>query len=308
MTSISISPNRNGRQLLPSARSGAGEVLWGEAPRKQPIVPLIALALITLLVAAPAAMSGQGQSSDPMVLMHQTAASLYDVTGEMAHANVYLNQIDLNTRSLRMLSTNMGLIQGSAGGLAEKTSRLNISLAGVGSSVHDSGTALSSVDKKLVGTAGTMGPLKTSVGSSLTSTQKIVTEFNSIDGSIGKMSTGLNTVVGLMSASIPQTTQFATNPTRLSMAGGDGHKFGVPNLVPGNKVMSAVLPMIMTMQNGGMMAARKDSATTSNPLVGALLKQALPDGVNTALGIKPYDGFYGLPGPDWFVNHQVNGF
>lgn len=299
---------RTSTALVPRTTAGAGEVLWGEAPRRQPIVPLIALALITLLVAAPAAMSGQGQSSNPVVLLHNTAGSLYSVTAEMVRANDLLELTDKDVFQLRVLSANMVAIQSSAAGMAEKTAKLNASLTTVGSSVQSSGAQLSTVNQNLSTTAKSMGTVQSSVNGSLAATNQIVAQFASIDSSITAMSKGLTNVITLMSASVPQTTKFATNTTRLSIAGGDGHKFGVPNLVPGNKVMSVVLPMISNMQNGGSMGVRKDSATASNPLVGFLLNRQLPDGVNTSLGVQPYDGFYGLPSQDWFVNHQVNGF
>ena len=265
------------RSWLPETGPAPGTPLWGEAPRKQPIVPLIALALITLLVAAPAAMSSDGRSRNPIVLMHQVAASTYDITGLMQGANKLLSRINDNARPLRQLSANMAGIKSSTEGMADKTARLSSTLADVGDSVATSRSQLGVVNGKLSNTAS-------------------------------QMDTGLKTSISLMAQSEPQTRQFATNRTRISIAGGDGTRYGAPNIAAGSSVMSVVLPMITTMQRGGPIVVRKDGAKASNPLVGAILNRQIPDGTNVVLNAIPFDGFYGLPSQQWFVTHRVNGF
>ena len=296
------------RTLLPHTGDVRGVPLWGEQPRRQPIVPLIALALITLLVAAPAAMSSDGRSRNPIVLMHEVASSVYDITGLMQQANNLLSKINNNAMPLRELSANMAGIKASSDGMADKTTKLSEQLGAVGESVAASRSTLGDVNAKLQTTASQMGTLGTTVNGSLHSTQQVVAEFSKIDTAIGQMDGGLRQAIMLMSKSEPQTNRFATNRTRIAVAGGDGSRYGVPNVLAGTPVMSVVLPMITTLQTGGIVVVRKDSAQASNPLVGAILNRQIPDGTNVVLHSLPYDGFYGLPSQEWFVTHQVNGF
>ena len=294
--------------ILPRKGPAAGVPLWGEARRKQPVLPLIALSLVTLLIAAPAAMSGQGESANPIVLMHSVAKTTYQLAGLQDDANHTLYRINQNVAPLSTMQANMVDIAAAADGMDKKTQQLNAKLAGVGTSVTGERKALEGVDAKLAVTAGSLGGVSKSVHGSLTSTRQVVSEFGKIDAAIGGMDRNLQTVIKLMSVSAPATRAFATNTTKLSIAGGDGHKYNVPNVVPGSKVMSVVLPMINTMQNGGPMAARKNSAEASNPLIGTLLGRQVPDGTNVNANVQVFDGFYGLPGQDWFVTHRVNGF
>lgn len=296
------------RSWIPNTAPAPGTPLWGDAPRKQPIVPLIALALITLLVAAPAALSSDGRSRNPIVLMHQVAASTYDITGLMQDANNLLSRINDNARPLRQLSASMAGIKSSTEGMADKTTRLSTTLADVGDSVSTSRSQLSVVNGKLSNTASQMGTLSTTVNGSLDSTKQVVSEFSRIDSAITQMDAGLKTAITLMAQSEPQTRQFATNRTRIAVAGGDGTRYGAPNIAAGSSVMSVVLPMITTMQRGGPIVVRKDGAQASNPLVGAILNRQIPDGTNVVLNAIPFDGFYGLPSQQWFVTHRVNGF
>jgi hypothetical protein len=299
-------PARGG--LLPRTSAAPGQVLWGEAPRRQPIVPLIALAILTVLVAAPAAMSSTGQSSNPMTLLHQSAGYLYQITTEMDQANTQLSEINDNAVPLRVLNANMMGIAVEAKGISDKTDQLNTSLTDVGTSVAGSDSALGNVSTKLADTSKTIGSLKSALGGSLGSTKGIIADFTTINTSIGTMNKGLGTTIGLMAQSTPLTKAFATNKTRLTITGGDPTKFGVPNVLPGTSVMSVVLPMLNQLQKGGMLAARKDSATASNPLVGSILNKQIPDGANLVVTARPFDGFYGVPPSSYFVDHMVNGF
>ena len=111
-----------------------------------------------------------------------------------------------------------------------------------------------------------------------------------------------------MSNSGPLTKEFANNRTRMTIVGGDAKKFKVPNLAPNARVMSIVLPMIKSMQDGGALPARKDSQSASNFIVGTALKRTVPDGTNVVANVVPYDGVYGLPGPQFFVDNRIHGF
>lgn len=294
--------------LLPSSGRGAGQPLWGEPPRRQPIVPLIVLAMVTLLVAAPAALSGSGTSSNPIALMHSIADTTYTLTGLLDRSNKTLTAIDGNSQPLGELTASMAGIAASAKGMEQKTTQLDAKLGTVGAAVATSQQRLVGVDTKLTTSAEGIDALGGKVDGSLTSTKAIVKEFGAINGSIGSMDSTLKTTIGLMVATTPLTRSFAENQTRQSVAGGDGHKFGIPNIVPGNRVMSVVLPMIDTMQNGGTLAARKESATATNPLIGIILKRQVPDGTNVGAIVQPYDGQYGLPAREWFVANRVLGF
>ena len=153
-----------------------------------------------------------------------------------------------------------------------------------------------------------MSQLKQSVGGSARSTKAIVTEFSKIDAAIGSMDTNLKGAIGKMAESGPLTKEFANNRTRVAIAGGDSKKYGVPNLAPNSRVMSVVLPMINVMQNGGALPARKDRHEASNPIVGTALKLQVPDGVNVVALVRPFDGFYGLPNQQFFVENRIHGF
>ena len=295
--------------FLPNTAPAAGEPLWGGPPRKQPIVPLIALAFITLLVAAPTAFSAGGSSSsNPIELMHSIAKSTYEMTGTLDKTNKLLGNIDGNTQPLGELNGKMTKISAATKSMNDKTQKLNVQLAEVGGSVSNSGDGLLVVDGELTKTSAALGGLKGAVDGSLASTQQIVGDFSSINRNIGAMDGNLASVIRLMDVSAPATKAFATNKTVLSVAGGDGTRFNAPNIVAGSRVMSVVLPMINTMQNGGPMVARKDSHTASNPLINFALKNAVPNGANVISLIRKYDGQYGMPGPDYFVNNRVGGF
>lgn len=286
----------------------AGSPLWGGGSQKQPVIQLVALALITLLVCAPAALSSDGGSRNPLVLMKGIASSTYELTGLVKGTNTTLVKIRSNTKPLDELAGTMDGIATSAKGMEEKSARLSTELKTVGGAVGSARGALEGVDGKLGKTSTSMSSLKSNVEGSLSSTQEVVGEFEKIEKSIGAMSANLNATIALMSKSTPLTKAFAENKTRIAVSGGDGKKFGVPNVAPDNRVMSVVLPMIATMQKGGPIAARKDGAKASNPLVGTLLKAQVPDGTNVYAHIQPYDGFYGLPPSEYFVEKQVGGF
>lgn len=294
--------------LMPHAGAGPGTPLWGEPPRRQPIVPLLAMALVVLLVCAPAAMSSGGGSANPLQLMRDTARATYELAGLVDEANVALGKIDANAKTLTEMAGYMEGIRAASEGMQEKTERLSVSLAGVGAAVSESRGQLVTVDRKLAGTARGMAAKRATVSGSLRSTERIVGEFGQLDASIDGMDGDLEEVIGLMSASTPQTRAFAQNTTRLSIAGGDGRKYDVVNVVPGSRVMSVMLNMIGTMQRGGSIAARKDRAEASNPLVGTLLARQVPDGTNVNAIIQPFDGTYGLPGERYFISTPVNGF
>jgi uncharacterized protein YoxC len=286
----------------------AGQPLWGAPKRKQPIVPLVFLAIATILISAPAAFSGSGGGgSNPISLMHNIAEETFQLTGLLDDANATLTRIDNNTKPLEHLNETSEHLTTATNGIAAKTAQLDESLGTVSGSLQNSKAGLQTVNGKLGGVAGSLGSLKGAVKSSADSTASIVNQFGAISSSIGGMDRSLASVITLMGASTPATQQFATNKTVKSVTGGDGTKFGVNNIVAGSRVMSVVLPMITTMQKGGQLPARKDSATASNPLVGTLLKRQVPDGTNVFAIVRPYDGFYGMPGPDFFVNHRVGG-
>ncbi len=288
-----------------------GEPLWHQpaaARQRQPIVPLVILSIIALMVAAPAAMSGQGVSSNPITLMHDIADSTYTITGLLDQSNTLLGKIDGNIKPLNELNGTMAKIAVSSAGMATKTKTLDSSLGEVGTSVSGSRSKLTTVDGKLTGTATSMGELRTSVNGSLRSTRRIVREFRTIDRNIGTMDAGLGQTITLMEQSTPATRSFAENRTKVPIAGGDGRRYQAPNVLPGNRVMSVILPMINSMQQGGTIVARKDSAQASNPLVGTLLERQVPNGTNVFVTIRPFDGSYGLPGRTYFVEHRARGF
>jgi hypothetical protein len=295
---------------MPRTGAAPGELLWGEAPRRQPIAPLIVMAVILLLVASPVAMAGNGSTSNPIKLMRQVADSTYELTGLMGDSNGSLAKIDENSSKLIDLQQNMGGIAQETGGMEAKTKQLNLKLGEVGTAIGGSKDKLQSVNGKLVETAGGMGKLRTNVAGSATSTKAIVSEFGLIDTAIGSMNTSLNSAITQMGASGPLTAAFANNKTRIAIAGGDTKKFGVPNLAAGVRVMSVVLPMINVMQHGGPLAARKDSHHASNPIVGTALKIQVPDGVNVVAMVKPFNPAtgYGLPDENFFVHNRIDGF
>lgn len=309
MTASAYSPNASGFQtLVPQATAAPGELLWGEAPRRQPIAPLILMAVLLLLVAAPSAMGGNGGSSNPITLMKQIANSTYDLTTLMTEANHWLSRTDENTKRLAGMQESMDSIAAATNGMAEKTTTLNETLGSVGGSVTASRKRLDGVNAKLARTSDSMGGLRTSVSKSATSTKAVVGEFDKIDAAISSMDTNLTAAITLMAKSAPLTTEFANNRTRVAIAGGDAEKFDVPNFAPNNRVMSVVLPMISIMQKGGSLPARKDRHVASNPLINLALRSAVPDGSNVVAQVLPFDGHYGLPGEQFFVKNRIHGF
>jgi hypothetical protein len=296
--------------IMPRTGSAPGELLWGEAPRRQPIAPLVLMAVILLLVAAPVAMGGNGSSANPIKIMRQVADSTYDLTGLMGESNHSLGAIDQNSSKLIALQENMGGIAEATGGMEMKTKQLNTRLGDVGVAIGGSKDKLASVNTQLGETAGSMGTLRTNVAGSAASTKSIVREFGLIDTAIGSMSTNLKGAIREMGASGPLTKAFANNTTRKAVAGGDTKKFGVPNLAEGARVMSVVLPMITVMQKGGPLPARKDRHEASNFIVGTALKMQVPDGTNVVALVKPFDPAtgIGLPDENFFVNYKIHGF
>lgn len=294
--------------LLPQTGLAPGQLLWGEAPRRQPIAPLILMAVLLLLVAAPTAMGGNGGSSNPIALMRDIANSTYELTGLIQGSNESLVAIDTNSKHLIDLQANMAGISAATSGMADKTAKLNELLGEVGAAVAGSRAKLGSVDAKLAETAKGMTAKRGSVGGSLAATQGIVKEFSTIDDAIGTMDAQLKLSIGEMAKSAPLTKSFANNTTRKEIAGGNGAKYGVQNLAPNNRVMTVMLGMIATMQKGGPLPARKDRHTGSNPIVNTALKLQVPDGVNVVALVRPFDGFYGLPDENFFVQHKIHGF
>lgn len=294
--------------LLPATAPGPGELLWGEAPARQPIAPLILMAVLVLLVAAPSALGSGGGSANPIHLMRKVADSTYELTGLMLQSNKSLAKIDENSKDLIKLQQNMMGIAAATSGMEAKTKQLNETLGAVGTHVSNSKAMLTSVDGKLGATAGSMTSLRENVAGSAKSTKQIVVEFGKIETAIGAMSTNLDGTITQMASSGPLTAAFANNKTRLAVAGGDTKKYGVPNLAPDNRVMSVVLPMINVMQQGGPLPARKDRHDASNIIVGTALRLQVPDGTNVVAMVKPFDGFYGLPATNFFVENRIYGF
>lgn len=294
--------------LIPRTAHGPGELLWGDEPRRQPIAPLVLMAVLLLLVAAPTAMGGDGSSSNPITLMRHVADSTFELAGLMKQSNDTLSSIDENSAKLVDLQGNMAGIATATAGMEAKTTKLNGTLGVVGTKLGSARSRLNGVDGKLGDTAGSMGSLRTNVSGSAASTKAIVGEFGLIDTAIGSMATNLRGTIGLMAQSGPLTQAFANNKTRLAVAGGDTKKYGVPNLAPDNRVMSVVLPMIAVMQHGGPLPARKDRHEASNPIVGTALRIKVPDGVNVVAMVRPFDQFYGLPDENFFVQNRIYGF
>jgi hypothetical protein len=294
--------------LLPASGHAPGELLWGEPAPSQPIAPLVLMAVLLLLVAAPSALGSGGVSSNPVQLMRQIADSTWELTGLMQESNESLAAIDENSSKLIELQQNMGAIATATGGMQAKTEQLNAKLGAVGEGVARSGERLGSVDARLGTTAAGMGQLKEDVAGSAKGTRAIVAEFAKIDSAIGSMDTNLKVAITRMAASGPLTKAFAENKTRVAVAGGNSDRYGVPNLAPDSRVMSVVLPMIRVMQQGGPLPARKDRHEASNPVVGLALRRQVPDGTNVVALVRPFDGFYGLPGEQFFVEHRIHGF
>lgn len=294
--------------LLPRTGRAPGQPLWGEEPRRQPIAPLILMAVLVLLVAAPAALGGNGGSANPVHLMKGIAHSTWQLTGLIQQSNESLGAIDENTKRLQVVNENMTGIAAATSGMEAKTAKLGETLGGVGTSVSGSRTRLTSVDAKLRTTARGMTALRTNVAGSLASTKAVEKDFATIDGAITRMDASLKVAIGEMAKSGPLTRAFATNETRVAIAGGNGNRYEVPNLAPNNRVMGIVLPMIATMQKGGPLPARKDRHVATNPIVGTALRFQVPDGTNVVALVRPYDGFYGLPDENFFVQHRIHGF
>jgi len=309
MTASAYAPSAPAFQaLLPQTGAAPGELLWGEAPRRQPIAPLILMAVLLLLVAAPSAMGGNGRSSNPITLMKEIAASTYDLTTLMTEANHWLGRTDESTKRLAGMQESMDGIAAATNGMAEKTTTLNETLGKVGASVTSQRARLEGVNGKLARTSSSMGGLRTTVQQSAESTETVVGEFDKIDAAITSMDTHLTKAIGLMAKSAPLTKEFASNRTRVSIAGGDASKFDVPNFAPDNRVMSVVLPMISIMQKGGSLPARKDRHEASNPVINLALKMAVPDNSNVVAQVLPFDGHYGLPSENFFVKNRIHGF
>ena len=146
-------PSFTATDLLPATGHAPGELLWGEAPQRQPIAPLILMAVLVLLVAAPSALAGGGGSSNPITLMRGIADSTWELTGLMKQSNESLDAIDTNSSKLLELQGNMVEIGKATAGMQAKTMKLNATLGQVGVSVHESGTTLQGVDSKLAKTA-----------------------------------------------------------------------------------------------------------------------------------------------------------
>lgn len=308
MTRMATSTAPMTSSLLPRTDTAPGELLWGDAPQRQPIAPLILMAVILLLVAAPTALGGSGGSGNPISIMRDVADSTYTLTGLMKQSNKSLHQIDEHSALLGGMQGSMAAINEGTVGMQSKTEQLNGTLAKVGAAVEQSGEKLETTDAQLAATAKSMGSLRANVTSSAASTDAIVKEFALMDTAIGSMDANLKKAITKMAASGPLTKEFANNRTRVAISGGATKKYGVPNLAPDTRVMSVVLPMITMMQKGGALPARKDRHEASNPIVGMALRMQVPDNTNVVAIVQPFDGFYGLPGEDFFVQNRIHGF
>src|SRR4051812_13334503 len=135
MTAVSAQNNALGG-LLPRTAPAAGQQLWGDAPRKQPIAPLILMAVVLLVVAAPSALAGGGGSSNPMTIMKHIADSTYDLTGLMQESNESLQSIDENSAKMAIVQKNLVGIGSASAGMADKTTKIDDTMAGVATSVR----------------------------------------------------------------------------------------------------------------------------------------------------------------------------
>ncbi|MCW2955844.1 MAG: hypothetical protein JWO69_713 [Thermoleophilia bacterium] len=304
---MSASTATSASYLLPSTGPAPGQPLWGEAPRSQPIAPLILMVVLLLLVAAPSALAGGGGSANPITLMKQLAHSTYEITGLMKQTNGQLETIDRNSAHLEQLQVNMAAIAISTSSMANKVKTLNTDLAGVGGAVSESRRSLERVQVKLATTSTGMEAVAGGLGGSLKGTRGVTREFGTIHEAIGGMKANLGGAISAMGTSAPLTRTFASNITRRAAPGGSS-KLGVPNVAAGNPVMSVVLPMIGAMQQGGALGGRKDSHTASNAIIGTALNGQFANGVNVGATVQPYDNFYGLPGPQFFVQNRIYGF
>lgn len=292
--------------LLPRTTPGAGELLWGEQPRRQPVAPLIAMAMLLLLVSAPAAMSSNGTSSNPVVLLQQIADSTYRLTGLMDQANRRLERIDGNLVPLTTMQRDIDGIVATTASMERRTGKLDSSLGRVAGTVRTTRARLDTVRGHHQQVATGAGAMGSSVTGALRGTRAISGDLVHIQQGVGGIDRDLGVAVGSLAQLKPQTTAFATNRTRRAIVGGDPTRYSTPNVQPGTPVIGVVLPMLSTLQRGGRLPARTEQSIATNPIVDLMLDRRVPDGTNVAAIVRPYDGVYGLPSPQWFVANRVH--
>lgn len=293
----------------PRPGSGAGATLWDTAPKRQSTWPIVVLAIVTLLIAAPTALSSSGaSSSNPLTIIEEIATSSYRMTGMIDESNATLAEIDGHVTNLAELTETMAGLGATTGQLTTGTGALQDELGTVAATTGQATSGLESVASSLGSLQSGVNAMEADVGASLGNTRLLSEDFNAIANEITAMRKGLRSTVKTIGVAAPLTKQFAENRTVVDIAGGDTEKFGAPNILADNRVMSVVLPLINVMQNGGTVVARKDSAKGSNILIDQILKRQVPDGTNIGAEIKPYDGKLGLPPSQWFVENKVGGY
>ncbi|MEO6867525.1 MAG: hypothetical protein ABI200_05845, partial [Gaiellales bacterium] len=221
--------------LFPQTGPAVGQPLWGEQPTRQPIAPLVLMAIVLLLVAAPSALGGNGGTANPLTLLRDVANSTYELALLMGSSNDSLAKIDDNSRNLFAIQENMATIGSATAGMEQQTLKLNDQLGGVGASMRNARTSLDTVNTKLGVTGDGMGALRSNLGGSAKSTKTIVREFRQIETAIGTMDSKLKVAITKMAESAPLTAEFASNTTRKEVAGGSSKKYGVPNLAPNSR-------------------------------------------------------------------------
>jgi hypothetical protein len=267
---------------------------------------LLFLLLATLVVAG--GWAGGDLTANPAQLLRSIALKSATLSGLLGQSNATLERIHDSLAPIEQLDARMGRLVDETAESRRRTRRIGAGLRRLERGVGRQRGRLGAIVVQLQALDGQLGQASSETGRSLSLTNGMASDFAGVEQALGDIAVSFDRLLASMNLSVPRVTYFARNPLRQGLPGGLSRRYKAPNVAAGTRVMSVMLPMIGSLQNGGTLIARKDSATASSPFILDLLNQQVPDGTNVRSTIHRFDGRTGLPGSAYFVAHAVAGF
>lgn len=246
--------------------------------------------------------------ANPGSLLRSIAAKSATLSTLVGRSNATLDRIHESLGPLEQLDRRMARLADETGEARRRTRRIARSLRRLDRSVGREEAQLAAVAAQLRTLDAELGRTSAETGRSLQLTNGMSSSFARVERSLGGVAVSLDRLLAAMGRSVPKVSYFARNRLLRGTPGGLPARYRAPNVAVGTRVMSVMLPMIRSLQFGGVLVARKDGATASSEFILDLLNQQVPDGTNVRSTIHRFDSRHGLPPPGYFVSRAVGGF
>jgi ABC-type transporter Mla subunit MlaD len=264
--------------------------------------------LVLALLAVPSTAASSGPSANLLDLQRQIAGQTSELGGLIDGTTTTMTRMDRDLTAIRQTDDDMRRLVRTTASLRATTDALARRLAVTRRRVAQQGRALAAVSRQVEAVGGRMGTLSNELRGSLDSTSQVAASFGRVQHDMGGMDRDFAGLLRQMGATVPKVSYFATNRVRAKSPGGDSARYSALNVAAGSRVMSVMLPMIATLQSGGLLITNKIGHTATSPAVDQILQRQSPDGTNVKATVQPYDGRHGLPSRAWFQTHRVGGF